>query len=527
MEDDSIFSTIIENIPIPILIIEILEYPNKISFKTVNRAFRELNLEYSLLPAADIQSSDVIIEKFSSEVSEKKFDILMGVVFDLVKEQIGNQRKIIINLDKRNLKIEELKSISSPESENRVPCGHTFFKINDNTVGIVFEILERSKKKHDIDFLNLNIISNVPTGAFILHDNKIIDTNLQFTNMLGFSDVEKLKGRNIKDFLYPEDFQNFFQNFETVAKVNNDLPTKETFRFQKLNGGTIWLNIKFGIYISLEDESRSIYINALDVTEKKEKEILLLQSHRLASVGNLTAGFAHEINNPLFGIINYSHLIKESIDEGISINKNSEEYEFLLGIIEESQRISKIIGNLSEFSKKGEEKDFSRVKIPDIIEKVVKLLSYKIKRNQINVENKIDESFPSLILQQYPLENCLFNLMLNSIDALENIKDRERIIKITPNIIESDDKRDLEIKFYDNGEGIPDEFLTNIFNPFFSTRREKKGTGLGLYTVHNIIEDMRGQITVTSKNEEWTEFRIVIPLKDPAEDKKHAELFLK
>lgn len=521
LEDDSIFySTIIENIPIPILIIEVLEYPNKISFKTVNRAFRELNLEYSLFIAEDIQSSDVIIEKFTSDVSEKKFDIIMGVVFELLKEQIGNQRKIIINLDKRNLKIEELKSISSPESENRVPCGHTFFKINDNTVGIVFDILERSKEKHDIDFLNLNIINSTTTGAFILHDNKIIDTNLQFANMLGFSDVENIKGRNIKDFLYPEDSLNFFQNFENLTKLKSNVPTKETIRFQKLNGGTVWLNLKFGIYISLKDESRSIYINALNVTDKKEKEIALLQSHRLASIGDLTSGIAHEINNPLFGLMNYSQLIKESIDEGISINKNSEEYEFLLGIIEESQRISKIIGNLSEFSKKGEEKDFSPVKIPDIIEKVVKLLSYKIKRNQINVEMKIDENFPTLMLQQYRIEHCLFNLMLNSIHALENIKDREKIIRITSNIIESDDQKDLVIKFYDNGEGIPDEFITNIFTPFFSTRREKKGIGLGLYTVQNVIEDMKGKITITSKNEEWTEFRIVIPLNDPA---KHTE----
>ena len=169
LEKDSIFySTIIENIPIPILIIEILEYPNKLRFKTVNRAFRELNIEYTVLPAENIQSWEILVEKFTNEKSEKKFDVVIGVIFDVLKGQIGNQRKIIFNLDKRNLKIEELKSITSPESENRVPCGQTFFKINDNTVGITFEILKRNKEKHDIDFLNLNTINSILTGSLIL-----------------------------------------------------------------------------------------------------------------------------------------------------------------------------------------------------------------------------------------------------------------------------------------------------------------------------------------------------------------------
>ncbi|MHA1728316.1 MAG: sensor histidine kinase [Promethearchaeota archaeon] len=255
------------------------------------------------------------------------------------------------------------------------------------------------------------------------------------------------------------------------------------------------------------------YFNVTDINEKKIAELAMLRAHRFASIGELVSSVVHEINNPLFGILNYSALIKETIEEGKQINKESEEYEFLLGIIEESERISKIVKNLSEFANKAEEKEIYPINILSVFEKVEKLLSYSIKHVHINIKKEIDENFPEIMLQQYRIEHILFNIILNSIHALENIQNRNKEIIISAEIEKVGGKKKLNINIYDNGEGIPAENLSKIFNPFFTTRYPtKKCTGLGLYLVYDIINDLNGTIAVDSKLGEWTKLKINLPV---------------
>ena len=208
-----------------------------------------------------------------------------------------------------------------------------------------------------------------------------------------------------------------------------------------------------------------------------------------------------------------------AIDERKKITQDSEEYEFIEGIIEEANRISKIIGDFSEFSKMGEETKVVKTNLLELISKVEKLLAYNIRHSGVKIIKELDSKFPYIYLPQYRLQHIMFNLLLNSIQSLsikynhvKNSLDYKPIIKITAKVRENEE---LVLKFYDNGEGIPDENMVKIFEPFFTTRRNKVGSGLGLYQVYNIIQDLNGAISVDSVFGEWTEFQISLPIKEP------------
>ncbi len=354
-----------------------------------------------------------------------------------------------------------------------------------------------------------------PNGLFTLTNNQISYSNLNFAKLLNYSEISGIINRRIEEFVYPIDLEDFLGQLNRYKNNPNENGIDLEKRFIKKNGDIIWLNLLLKYY-KLKDNSSRLVFRAIDITKKRKTELMLLQSHRLASVGELTAGVAHEINNPLFGIINYAALIKDTIDEGGQIETSSEEYEFLLGIVEEAERISKIIGNLSEFSRKTQDKEFKPTNLIAVMNKVGKLLSYQIRHAHVNLLIDIQEdSMSEIMLQQYRMEHVLFNLILNSIQALENTTGRKRKIEVKIRIDDSTDINTLNIIIWDNGEGISDENLIKLFNPFFTTRRGIKGTGLGLHEVYLIVNDHNGLITVDSQFGEWSQFEINIPVEYP------------
>jgi len=294
-----------------------------------------------------------------------------------------------------------------------------------------------------------------------------------------------------------------------------DIESKPKENGSKANDTQVGLSQDIDDISSDTANESHITIELQEPADRKKAEIVLLQNHRLAAIGELTAGMAHEINNPLFGIMNYAELVKASIDEGVIIKPKSEEYGFIQGIIDEAQRISKIISNISEFSRKAESKEFTAANIGDIFNRVEKILAFQIRQAHVKIEKSIASDIPKIMLQEFRIQQGLFNLMLNSIQAFEKIQDRHHLIKISVDIDKATTPHFLFITIWDNGEGINSENIVKIFTPFFTTRRATKGTGLGLYTVFNIITDLNGTIYCESKLNEFTKFTIKIPIQYP------------
>lgn len=234
-----------------------------------------------------------------------------------------------------------------------------------------------------------------------------------------------------------------------------------------------------------------------DVTEKRKIEEQMRITEKLAAIGQLSAGLAHEINNPLGGIrLCFNNLISTDMDE-------ETKKEHIKVINQGLTKIREIIRQLLDFSKQTE-LVITPVNIHDLIENVLKLTEYLISRKGINVIKKF-RTIPNLLIDQNKIEQVFLNIVLNAIQAMEG---RERILTIETSI--NQDK--CHISFSDTGPGIPEDIITKIFDPFFTTKPVGEGTGLGLSVSKAIVEQHNGKIHVKSSNK-GTTFIVELPVK--------------
>lgn len=237
---------------------------------------------------------------------------------------------------------------------------------------------------------------------------------------------------------------------------------------------------------------------ARDTTEKRRLEQQVRQTERLAAIGQLAAGIAHEINNPLGGIFNCLYNMKKG---GLTDLKKNE----YIGYMEDAiQRVKKIVSELLDFSEMRELK-LSSVNPNQLLEDVIRTLDYAIRDKSIRVEKALSEKVLNLMLDKGRMEQVFTNLVLNSIHAV----DLNGIIKFRT---EAEDQCCL-IEISDNGAGIKPEVLPRIFDPFFTTKDVGKGVGLGLSVSRSIIERHNGSIEVLSEVGKGTSFIIKMPLK--------------
>ncbi len=240
--------------------------------------------------------------------------------------------------------------------------------------------------------------------------------------------------------------------------------------------------------------------------ELKHAQAHLFHIEKMASLGRLAATVAHELNNPLEGILTLTRLqIKR-------LNKNSltrEEVEDILKdlnfIAEETLRSGNIVKNLLLFSRQ-QPTDFKEADIEQIIEKCIMLIQHHLKLNNINLIKDYQIKDKNVLCNDQQLQQAFLALMINSVEAMQNGGEL-KISLLEPN---SDE---IEIHFSDTGQGIPDEIRDKIFEPFFSTKSNGKGIGLGLSVVYGIINNHKGKISFYSKIGQGTTFKIKLSRK--------------
>ncbi len=261
-----------------------------------------------------------------------------------------------------------------------------------------------------------------------------------------------------------------------------------------------------------------------DITVQKKMEVQLLQSYKLASLGKLVAGVAHEINNPNTFILGNLKIIQESfndifpiLDEHYKENNSLKiarlNYELfkdnistlIIDMINGANRTKKIVGDLRNFAKKDDGQLNEDVDINYIVNNNLTLTRSHIKKHA-QLEGDLYNDLPKFSGNPVKLEQVLLNLVMN---ASESIEDGEGIIKIKTDYNEA--KKEIILIVSDNGSGIEESVLKNIFDPFFTTKRNKGGTGLGLSITYGIIKEHGGTITVDSKLGTGTTFTIKLP----------------
>jgi PAS domain S-box-containing protein len=367
--------------------------------------------------------------------------------------------------------LERIPSMSVLENEQQNGLEHQ---------SILFKQIYRSQKWWQ------NIIDAITDYLFVIdNDHKILRTNKAFANLLGLEPADIIMRKYYELFGLNEPHE------WCISPDNGEGRSPRSVE-RKLND-IDYLISSFPIYF--DEQEAAVYIMK-DITETRRLKDQVYHLDKLSSLGILTSGVAHEINNPLTGIIGYTEMmLMKSEDE------TTEKY--LRKVYDSAIRCKRIVANMLTFSRqtparKGVED------INDIIDKTIELHEYWLKSTNIKIIRNYGKTpFASVDRQQ--MQQVILNLLINAEHAIADTDRRGEIMIATRFESESND---TVIEISDNGKGIPQDILPKIFDPFFTTKPVNKGTGLGLSIAHGIIAEQGGTIEAMSRPGEGTSFII-------------------
>jgi two-component system NtrC family sensor kinase len=335
-----------------------------------------------------------------------------------------------------------------------------------------------------------NIIESLTVGVAVLDQNgRVIGWNRVLEGIFKLKKQEAL-GQSLQLILGPKNIQALFpsdtqSDFRLLSEITLEMRdgAKKIFDIAKtpLLDNTM---VPYGTVIVFED-----------ITEKIQIQHQLVTSEKLASIGLLSAGVAHEINTPLTGISSYVQILQKKLTD--------EHYTQILGKIEvQTERVSRIVKNLLNFARNPSESAFHKVDVAESLQEINSLIDYKLKAMNIKLEMKV-APVKLIWAQGERLQQVFINIILNAIDAMPGGG--------TLGVELTEEDKGVVIRISDTGTGIKPQNLPHIFDPFFTTKGIGKGTGLGLSISYAIIKEHEGHIAVDSEAGKGTRFSISIP----------------
>jgi signal transduction histidine kinase len=371
------------------------------------------------------------------------------------------------------------------------------------------EMLEHARKqqKIEIELLHENfrkLFSSIHLGAAL--NSLVRDDN-----------------GNIIDYIIIEENTSFKIMIDTI-RSKKDVTYRDSFLdIIKIANNK---NKSFSVELNIESTGMYLYITAFplqkdqvvmlfeDITEKVqfeqkriESDIIQRNQQKLESIGTLAGGVAHEINNPINGIMNYGQLIADFSDE------NTKTHEYAQEIINESNRISTIVSDLLQFSRH-ESKEYEAVGIDALLAQTLSLIKTIIKHDQIELTVNIEENCPPVKCRLQQIQQVILNLLTNARSTLNEKYpqyNENKIIKVECCTVEIEKYKWFRLIVEDHGNGIDESVMEKIFDPFFSTKGRNEGTGLGLSISHNIVEEHNGKLYCETEKGEYTKFYLELP----------------
>jgi histidine kinase len=360
------------------------------------------------------------------------------------------------------------------------------------------EKLKESEKKYH------EIFNNMPNPVFVLDMDslKILDCNASVKSVYGYDKIETLS-RSFLDLFLETDRDKYATEIKKSATINQ-------VKHRTKAGKTVFVNIR--VSPSNYPGKKVLLVSTSDITKRLETEQQLIQASKMATLGEMATGVAHELNQPLSVIKTASSFSikkiekKEAVEDEILFN-------ILVKIDSNIDRATKIINHMRQFARKSDI-DLEKVQVNTVLKKAFEIFSQQLKLRGIEVQWQIEKKLPRIYADPSRLEQVFINLLLNARDAIEEKWGPGQPSMGAKKIILTTRKDDQHVicRVCDTGKGISEMIADKIFEPFFTTKEVGKGTGLGLSISYGIIKDCGGSIEVAANIPEGACFILKFPI---------------
>ncbi|MCI3194546.1 PAS domain-containing protein [Bacillus sp. HU-1818] len=346
-------------------------------------------------------------------------------------------------------------------------------------------ILQKSRERYQL------LIQNSIDTIAVIHNGKWVFMNESGISLFEAATYEDLIGKNIYDHLHPCDHEDVKKRIQNIAehKTDSEVMKQSWFTFQNRLIYTEMVCIPTTFF-----GETAVQVILRDISERKQTEELMLKSEKLSIAGQLAAGIAHEIRNPLTAIKGFLQLMKPTM-EG-----NDHYFDI---VFSELSRIELILSELLMLAKPQQHAYKEHLNLKKLISEVTALLETQANLNGIFIKTAFQRESIFINGDQNQLKQVFINLIKNAVESMPDGG--------TVEIDTTEDEHSVHVTIKDEGEGIPEKVLKRIGEPFLTTK--EKGTGLGLMVTFNIIENHQGTIQVDSKPEKGTSFKISFPKK--------------
>ncbi|MCG8567168.1 MAG: PAS domain S-box protein [Desulfobacterales bacterium] len=375
--------------------------------------------------------------------------------------------------------------------------------LQDRELSVLHEKYKKSEKKYR------SLFNNNPNPIFIIDSQtlEILDVNDRVVADYGFTKPELL-GTSFLDMCEADD-DTVKQGLLALDKGATVLFTKK--RHHRKDGDSFFVNMK--VVNAVYNHRDVLIASSTDISESVEKETQLIQAGKLATLGTMAAGMAHEINQPLNVIQICSDLILKMIKKGVTIPED-ELVSMANDIIDNVARAAGVIKHVRDFARQSD-RDLKKLNINDPIQDVFKVLGHQLTVHSVAVELDLADDLPEIRAEHNRLEQVFINLVTNAIDAMdEKASASDTPVEKTLSIQSVFQNDRVQVVVSDTGVGMDDSVKQKIFEPFFTTKETGKGTGLGTSISFGIIKDYNGTIEIESREGEGSSFIITFPAID-------------
>jgi len=345
------------------------------------------------------------------------------------------------------------------------------------------------------------ITENVNDAIFLIDlEGRILFSNRRGTELTGYH-LEEFRDRPIFSLLTPEGAQQAYARLQAAFAGQGVAPFFEAEVIRK-DGSRFWAEVS-GTNVVKDGQVLGRLAVARDITERKRLREQLVQAEKLATLGQLIAGIAHELNNPLAAMVGHAQMLRlGQQDPKVAARADR--------IVDAAQRATRIVRNFLTVARRHHPERVA-VSVNEIVTKTLELLAYQLRVGNVEVESALAPDLPQIAGDPHQLQQVVLNLVNNAIQAMA--PGGQGRLGVTSSL--SPDRSTIRLAVTDNGPGIPPEHLPRVLEPFFTTKPQGEGTGLGLAIAQGIVTDHGGIIAVESTLGQGATFTVTLPATAP------------